>query len=97
MGAQINTNMIIDFILFLLTFLVGYYLGTKRNPKQDLSTINTSILNEIKKRVPKEELKVGPIRRPTYQEINNSKIPEKEKEGIKAMEETLKDIPELNV
>lgn len=91
----------IDFILFLLTFLIGYYLGTKRNPKSDLSTINQWTQKEMNdmygKLLPKEELKVGPIHRPTHQQIKDSQIPDEKKAELKAMEDTLRDIPELNV
>lgn len=88
--------MIIEFILFLLTLLVGYYLGTKRNIKEDLSTTYTHARKEIRK-LTEEELKVGSIHRPTHQQIASSQIPDKQKDGLKAMENTLKDIPELNI
>lgn len=88
--------MIIDFILFLLTLLVGYYLGTKRMILDDFSTIKLKARREIQK-LTKEELKVGPIHRPTHQQISDSQIPDEKKAGLKAMEDTLKDIPELNV
>lgn len=88
--------MIEVYILFLITFLLGYYLGTKRSVTDDLSTGYTQIKKGIKK-LTDEEVKVGAIRRPDIQKIQHSQIPDKEKEGIKAMEETLRDIPELNI
>lgn len=88
--------MIEVYILFLITFLLGYYLGTKRSVTDDLSTGYTQIKKGIKK-LTDEEVKVGAIRRPDIQKIQHNQIPDKQKEGIRAMEETLKDIPELNV
>ena len=85
--------MIIDFIFFLLTLLIGYYLGLKRDINKDLSTINKQVINTITR---KEELKVGPIHRPTHQQIKDSQIPYEKKAELKAMEDTLRDIPELN-
>ena len=86
--------MIEAFILFILTFLIGYYLGGKG--KEITEEIIENAKKSPKRIFSKEELKVGPIKRPSAQVLNEAKKSDKEKDGLKAMEDTLKDIPELN-
>lgn len=96
MEPKALSHMIIQYILFLLTLLLGYYLGTKRNVLSDLSTFKKNTQKEIRK-LTREELKVGAIRRPTNEQIQSQNMPEEKKAALKAMEETLKNIPELNI
>jgi hypothetical protein len=86
----------IEFVITITSLLIGYYLGSKRELKRDLQTLE----KEVKAKggdiiLRKETIPTGVIHTPTAQEIAFKNLPEKKKEGIKAMKETLDNDPAM--
>ena len=81
--------MIATWVLFVLTFLLGYLIGNKTLTKESISSLQKKAGSIIRTD------RVGPVMRPTatkLEELRNPYIA-----GAKdAMREALKDIPELN-
>lgn len=89
--------MITQFLVWLLTFLIGYYLGTKRNAKKDLVTLERLVREKGGQihLLPHSDLKPGIIRRPTVEQLKKIHQDDKIKAEKAAMKETLDEIPEL--
>ena len=86
--------MIILFLCFLITYLIGFIAGWLVNKPQAEEAVG-STLSRVKKLLPDNRIKPGIIRRPTAQDLEKRNIPEKVKQGHEAMIETLNKIPEL--
>jgi hypothetical protein len=56
----------IYFVITITSLLLGYYLGSKRSPKKDA----IAIVKQSKELIAKDELKVGPIKRPSAKELS---------------------------
>jgi len=92
----------IDFIFFILIFLLGYVAGYLNGKAQDaVETIidgtgkTITIMRKKIKEVTTPAIKTGIIKPPTAKDLADRKLPQKVKEGRAAMKETLDNIPEL--
>jgi hypothetical protein len=86
--------MITLFLLFFLTYCIGFVAGYLLNRKEAEMLVE-GIVEQGKKLLPDNRLKPGIIRRPTAQDLEKRNVPEKVKQGHEAMMETLDKIPEL--
>lgn len=86
--------MIIDFIVFLFLFFVGYWTGKSANIITDTQKYSKDYLHKLIK-MSQEETPTGQIKPKTAQEIQERSLPVKIREGRQAMRETLDNSPEL--
>lgn len=78
--------MLLNWILTITTFLLGYYLGSKRSIKDDFATLQKS----VRKAVEKDD--IGPIRRPSAEKLYkmaNPHIAAEEEAMRKTLEKTM--------
>lgn len=79
---------IIFWLLTIATFIIGYYLGLKRSPNEQIAQIKQKIDKAIQEQ---KSLPVGPIRRPTPEELARRSDP-KAHEGLQEFGKLIKDV-----
>ena len=84
--------MIIDFLLFIVTFLIGYWLGHTTKPIEEVKTGLESLYHKV---IPTPSLKPGILKRPSVKDLEKRNLPQAVKEANEAMLDALNKIPEL--
>lgn len=79
----VDMNEIIIWCITMLSFAIGYYIGSSRKPIEDIK--------EVQKRIIKAQMKVGPILRPTAEKVIQLSQPERLKEDEAFKESFSKD------
>ena len=80
--------MIVEWVLFIVSFFLGYYVGQGKATVESVK----ELAHEATKKL---DTRVGAVNRPTATEINR-RGDKTRMETEQAMIDTLKDIPELN-
>lgn len=86
----------IEFTIIIISLLIGYYLGSKRELKRDLQTLEKEVRAKGGDIILRNKtIPTGQLHSPTAQELAFKNLPKAKQEGIKAMKETLDNDPAM--
>lgn len=81
-------------VFYICGYVSGYMNGKRMDAKEATDTLRTGIRQVVHDQM-KAQIKTGVIPSPTREQIRLRNLPQKEREGIEAMRETLANSPEI--